>query len=157
MELPVFFCVALVLLHIVVNLLDNLCPSFFFPSDEYQLQSADAMMFHSGGEHQWLSSILGLLSRQMSKNIYIYTHIFHHLESHSLYGNKKICLNPLFQFWSTQRCTHQGTSLCIQCENPYNDRAHLSTPSSSNLEGSFLRTEQEILFLRTGIFLLAQI
>lgn len=87
MELPVFFCVALVLLHIVVNLLDNLCPSFFFPSDEYQLQSADAMMFHSGGEHQWLSSILGLLSRQMSKNIY--THIFHHLESHSLYGNKK--------------------------------------------------------------------
>lgn len=28
-----FFCIALVLHHVVVNLLDNSCPSFFFPSE----------------------------------------------------------------------------------------------------------------------------
>ena len=88
MELPVFFCVCCTGSPAHSSKLIRQFVSFF-PSDECQLQSADAVMFHSGGEHQWLSSILGLLSRQMSKNIYIYTHIFHHLESHSLYGNKK--------------------------------------------------------------------
>lgn len=71
--------------------------------------------------------------------------------------NYKKSVQILYFSSGHHRNAHTKVLLFASSENPYCDTVHLSTPSSSNLEGSILRTEQEILFHRTGIFLLAQI